>query len=147
MLNIPNDFKEFIQLLNENEVKYLIVSGYAVVLHGYVRNTGDIDIWIKPTKNNGRKILNVLKQFGFGELDIVLKDLSSPDNVIQLGKEPLRIDLITSATNLNFDECWVAKNTIEIKGVKVVYLSLKHLKQNKKATGRYRDLDDLENLT
>ncbi|GJQ62740.1 MAG: hypothetical protein SCALA702_17930 [Melioribacteraceae bacterium] len=90
------DFKEFIKLLNENNAKYLVVGGYAVSIHGYPRYTGDIDIYIDMTKKNALILLDVLKQFGFNDIGITEKDLLEPDNIIQLGYPPHRIDIINS---------------------------------------------------
>lgn len=91
---LNEDFKEFIQLLNENKVQYLIIGGYAVALHGYPRYTKDIDIWVEGTPNNAKRILKTLEDFGFGSLNITRDDFQKPDQVIQLGYPPKRIDLL-----------------------------------------------------
>jgi hypothetical protein len=93
MLN--QDFKEFIQSLNDNQVRYLVIGGYAVALHGYPRYTKDIDIWIEMTLENAAKLIQALQQFGFGSLGLTSEDFLAPDQVIQLGYPPNRIDLIT----------------------------------------------------
>jgi len=93
---LTKDFKEFLQLLNERKVKYLLVGGYAVILHGYPRYTGDIDIWIKPDSKNAKKIMKVLDDYGFGSLNLNLETFTQTDQIIQLGREPNQIDLITS---------------------------------------------------
>ena len=143
---LNQDFKEFIQLLNEHEVKYLVVGGYAVAFHGYPRYTKDIDIWIYLDKANAEKLLKALKDFGFGSLDLKVEDFLDPDQVIQLGYPPNRIDLITDLKGVEFKNCFSAKIEVEIDGTKVNFIDLEHLKQNKQATGRHQDLADLEHL-
>lgn len=99
------DFKEFIQLLNDNQVRYLIVGGYAVALHGYPRYTKDIDIWIEMSQKNAAQMLAALAQFGFGSLDLETSDFTTPDRVVQLGYPPSRIDIITTPDGVDFKSC------------------------------------------
>lgn len=143
---LNQDFREFIQLLNHHEVQYLVVGGYAVAFHGYPRYTKDIDIWIKLDKANAEKLLKALKDFGFGSLDLKVEDFLDPDQVIQLGYPPNRIDLITDLIGVKFEDCFSAKVEVEIEGTKISFIDLEHLKKNKLATGRHQDLADLENL-
>jgi len=143
---ISKDFKEFLELLNKNKVKYLVVGGYAIAFHGYPRYTKDIDLWILMEKSNAESILKTLNEFGFSGLGITVEDLNTPDNVIQLGYPPNRIDIMTAASGLNFDECYNKKVEVDIEGVSVTFIDLESLKKNKKATGRHQDLADLENL-
>ncbi len=143
---LSKEFKEFAKLLNDQKVEYLLVGGYAVVLYGYVRYTGDIDFWINPTEENANRIVEVLDRFGFGGLNLTIKDFTKDDQIIQLGYPPNRIDIITSVTGLTFTECYPKRNSFSIEGVEVQTISLEDLKKNKKASGRYKDLDDLENL-
>ena len=145
-MELDKDFREFIGLLNANEVKYLIVGGYAVVVHGYPRFTGDIDIWVKPEHDNAAKILKVLSDFGFGAVSITLDDLISPDKVIQLGFPPFRIDLLTDVSGLQFDDCYNRKQIANAKDIEVNVIGLQDLRLNKKITGRDKDLLDLKNL-
>jgi hypothetical protein len=145
-MEIGQDFKEFIQLLNKHEVQYIVVGGYAVSLYGYPRYTGDIDFWVKPSRENAQKVIASLIDFGFGSLDINVNDLDHEDAVIQLGYPPDRIDLLTSVTGLDFDTCWATKEIIESEGEKINYISLKHLRINKESSGRDKDLLDLKNL-
>jgi hypothetical protein len=144
MLN--SDFKEFIQLLNENQVKYLVIGGYAVAVHGHPRYTKDIDIWIEMTPENADKLLTALNQFGFGSLGLSPQDFQSPDQIIQLGYPPNRIDLITTPDGIDFDTCYTSKLEILINDIPVQFIDLNNLKKNKKASGRLQDLADLENL-
>lgn len=145
-MDIGQDFKEFIELLNKHKVEYLVVGGYAVAAHGYPRFTGDIDFWIKSTPDNAKKIIEVLADFGFAGYDISEQDFMEPDNVVQLGYPPNRIDIITGVTGLDFDDCFTAKKIISLADTQVNFISLRHLRINKKATGRDRDLNDLNNL-
>ena len=144
MLN--NDYKEFIKLLNKNNVKYLVVGGYALAFHGYPRYTKDIDIWIWLNKENSEKIIKTLREFGFDSLDLTSEDFMQSGTVIQLGKQPNRIDLLTSVTGLDFDECYSSRDEIDIDDTKVCFVDKENFKKNKKAVGRHQDLADLENL-
>ena len=145
-MDLNEDFKEFVQLLNKNNVEYLVVGGYAVTAYGYPRYTGDIDFWIKPEEKNALLVIKSLKEFGFGDVDITLNDLTETDNVIQLGFPPNRIDILTSINGVAFDECWKERSEINVGGEKINFISLHHLKINKKETGRTQDKLDLENL-
>lgn len=144
MLN--QDFKEFIQSLNNNAVRYLVIGGYAVALHGYPRYTKDIDIWVEPSSENATKIIQALNDFGFGSLDLKKSDFTEPGMIIQLGYPPNRIDLVLSPEGVDFDTCFTSRVITEIEGVPVNFIDLENLKINKKATGRKQDLADLENL-
>ncbi len=146
MIYLSKDYKEFIELLNKNEVTYLVVGAYSLAFHGYVRNTGDIDFWIKPDKENAEKVILTLSEFGFGMLKVSVEELTRNDFIIQLGYAPQRIDLITGVTGLTFEECWESKEAEEWDGVKMNFVSLKHLRINKKSTGRNKDLADLDEL-
>ena len=143
---LTKDFREFIRLLNENKVEYLLVGGYAVILHGYPRYTGDIDFWINPTYENGEKVLSVLDAFGFGSLTLVAADFMKEDQIIQLGYPPLRIDLLTSIAGFSFQTSYPSSVIFEIDGLAIRTISKNHLKENKRASGRHKDLDDLEHL-
>lgn len=143
---INKDFKEFIELLNKNDVKYLVVGGYALAFHGYPRYTKDIDFWIWIDKKNANNILKTLQDFGFSSLDLSEEDFLTPGYVVQLGQPPSRIDLLTSVTGLEFEDCYASRMHVDIKGVKVDFIDLESFKKNKKAVGRYQDLADLENL-
>ncbi len=140
------DFKEFIQSLNENDVMYLVVGGYAVALHGYPRYTKDLDIWIWINKKNIEKLLDAIKDFGFEELNLQIDDFMDSDSVIQLGYPPNRIDLMCDLIGVDFNECYEKKEQVIIDGINVNFIDLINLKKNKLALGRHQDLADLENL-
>ena len=143
---LNQDFREFIESLSDNRVRYLVVGGYAVAYHGHPRYTKDIDIWVDRSSNNADFLLSALKQFGFASLGLTAEDFQEPDQVIQLGYPPNRIDLVTSLTGVSFEECYAKRVTLDIDGLKISFIDLEDLKVNKKATGRYQDLADLENL-
>ncbi|AOC54834.1 MAG: hypothetical protein IM550_16210 [Microcystis sp. M54BS1] len=144
MLN--QDFKEFIQLLNDNQVRYLVLGGYAVALHGYPRYTKDIDIWIEMSSLNAYNLIKALEGFGFGSLGLTIDDFLTPDQVIQLGYPPNRIDLITTPDGVEFQTCYLSRIEVKIDDIIVNFIDLENLKKNKKASGRLQDLADLENL-
>ena len=144
MLN--QDFKEFIQSLNDNGVRYLVVGGYAVAVHGHPRYTKDMDIWIEMTSENAQRVVSALKDFGFGSLEISAEDFLVPSQIVQLGYPPSRIDLLTTLSGVDFSACFAAKMLVDIEGVQVNFIDLDNLKRNKRATGRHQDLADLENL-
>ena len=145
MLN--QDFKEFIQLLNANQVKYLVIGGYAVAIHGHPRYTKDIDIWIEMSSENAQKLMIALTEFGFGSLGLNAEDFQAPDQIIQLGYPPNRIDLITTPDGIDFATCYQTKIEVKINDIDVNFIDLKNLKKNKQASGRLQDLADLENLS
>jgi predicted nucleotidyltransferase len=144
---LNQDFKEFIQSLNDNQVNYLVIGGYAVALHGYPRYTKDIDIWVEMTPENAANMLKALEQFGFASLNLQAEDFLTPDQVIQLGYPPSRIDLITTPDGVDFATCYINRLTVEIDGIVVNFIDLENLKRNKYASGRLQDLADLENLS
>ena len=140
------DFKEFIQSLNDNGARYLIIGGYAVAFHGYPRYTKDLDVWVEMTAENAAKVVKALNEFGFASLGLKEADFLVPDQIIQLGYPPHRIDILTTLPGVEFSTCYPSHVTTDIDGVPVNFIDLENLKKNKKATGRHQDLADLENL-
>ncbi len=143
---LNRDFKEFLELLNKHNVKYLVVGGYSVAIHGHPRYTKDIDIWILTSTKNATSLINALNEFGFGSLELSAKDFETPGYVVQLGNAPARIDILTSLTGVEFDDCWDNRVEVEEEGLVYSVISLKDLRTNKTTLGRYQDLADLEQL-
>jgi predicted nucleotidyltransferase len=143
---LNQDFKEFIGSLNANHVRYLVIGGYAVALHGHPRYTKDIDVWIELSPENAAKMVQALEQFGFESLQLQADDFLTPDQVIQLGYPPNRIDIITTPPGVEFESCYASRMEIEIAGVLVKFIDLENLKKSKRAAGRLQDLADIENL-
>jgi hypothetical protein len=145
-IDLPPDFKEFLKLLGERCVEYLLISGYAVAYHGYPRATADIDIWIAVHPQNARKTVSVLKDFGFDLPQVTVDLFLKEGQLIRMGAPPVRIEIATSISGVAFQECWDDRVVDVLDGVEVNIIGLKHLKLNKRAAGRHKDLDDLENL-
>jgi predicted nucleotidyltransferase len=133
-------------LLNAHDVQYLVIGEYAVNFHGYPRYTKNIDFWLWMTDENIEKLLQVIKSFGFGSLGLDKNDFSDADNIIQLGYEPYRIDLLMDVNGVDFQECYNRRIDGEIETVKVKFLSIDDLIVAKKNAGRLQDLADAEQL-
>jgi predicted nucleotidyltransferase len=146
LAKLQSDLKEFIALLNSRGAEYIVVGGHAVAFHGYPRFTGDIDFFLRATPDNAQRVLAVLKDFGFGELQITVSDLTAPNRVIQLGRPPNRIDLLTSISGVEFDDAWSSRVSTDLDGEHVSFLGLNELIQNKKASNREKDRADVSKL-
>ncbi len=140
------DFKEFIASLNANQVRYLVIGGYALALHGHPRYTRDLDIWVELDRKNARALVKALQQFGMGSLGLTEEDFLVPDQVVQLGDPPNRIDILVTVSGIEFADCYPQRITTTLEGVEVNFIDLENFKKNKKASGRMQDLADLENL-
>jgi predicted nucleotidyltransferase len=145
-MNLSQDFREFLQSLNDSGVRYLVVGGYAVAFHGHPRYTKDLDVWLWPDADNAVRTIAALRQFGFGSLELAPEDFTAADQIIQLGYPPNRIDLLTTLPGVHFDDCYADRVVVDIDGVAVSFIDLDNLRKNKQASGRYQDLADLENL-
>lgn len=143
---LPKDFNEFVALLNARGAEYLVVGGYAMAVHGRPRQTGDLDLWLKRSPENAQRVLAALQDFGFGELGLSAADFETPDQVVQLGYPPLRIDLLTTIDGVDFDAAWPSRFVYQLGEQTIPFIGLDALKENKRASGRPRDIDDLENL-
>jgi len=141
------DFEEFFRLLNVHKVKYLVVGGYAFAVHAFPRFTNDLDIWIETDVKNAEKILQVLHDFGFKELEVTIEDLTNPDRIIQLGYPPLRIDLLTDIDGVDFSTAWGNKDSSSYGKQKINIINRELFIRNKLASGRQKDKEDLEKLT
>ncbi|PKO20898.1 MAG: hypothetical protein CVU38_17705 [Chloroflexi bacterium HGW-Chloroflexi-1] len=140
------DLREFIQSLDAHAVRYLVIGGYAVAFHGEPRYTKDLDVWIELNPDNAARLVKALDEFGFGSLDLRAEDFLVPDQIIQLGYPPNRIDLLVSLPGVDFETCYATRVETVMDGVVVNFIDLEGLKKNKLATGRLQDLADLENL-
>ena len=146
MIRIPPDFKDFLRLLNSHNVEYLLVGGYAVSYYGYPRTTADIDIWIAIQPDNAKKVVAVIKEFGFDLPELSVELFLQEKHITRMGIPPMRIEVLTTISGVDFAECYAERTTAIIDGVDVNLISLHHLKINKKASGRLKDLNDLANL-
>jgi hypothetical protein len=145
-IELHPDFKDFLRLLNSNDVNYLVVGGYAVGYYGYPRATGDMDIWIAVDEVNAAKTAQTLRDFGMPENETISDLFIEKDKIIRMGIPPVRIEVITGASGIKFEECYLRREIIEIDNILVNFISLEDLKTNKQACGRYKDLEDLEHL-
>lgn len=145
-LELPKDFKEFLNLLHDNRVEYLLIGAYAVGYHGYPRATQDLDIWIASTPENATRIVSTLKEFGFDTPELTTELLLRPNNIVRMGEEPVRIEILNWASGVDFAECYRERIVDKLDGVEVSLIGLDHLKTNKRASGRLKDLADLEQL-
>ncbi len=144
---LPKDFKEFIALLNAHDVKYVVVGGYAVAFHGFPRMTGDLDVFVDISQENARAVVAVVREFGFAELGLHEKEFEQADQFFQLGHVPLRIDIATGIDGVSFADAWGSHLDATVDGVLVHFIGKDELVRNKSATGRQRDLSDVEELT
>lgn len=143
---LSQDFKEFVQSLNENKVRYLVIGGYAVAFHGHPRYTKDLDVWVESSPENAARVVRALEQFGFASLGLKAEDFLASDQVIQMGFPPNRIDVLTSVEGIEFEGCYASRVQVVIDGMRVNFIDLENLKKNKRAAGRAQDLADLEKL-
>ena len=143
---LPSDFSEFLKLLNKNSVRYLLVGGHAVAYHGHVRGTADMDIWVDRGGDNSVRIVAALAEFGFRGPNVSARQFEEPDRIIRLGVPPVRIELLTSISGVAFEECYSSRDVAQWDDVTVDVISREMLQRNKRASGRPRDLDDIENL-
>jgi len=143
------DFLDFIQALNRNGVEYIIVGGYAVILHGYNRTTGDMDVWVNRTSDNYKKLMRAFNEFGLPSFDLTEKkflDVEKND-VFTFGRPPVCIEILTKLKGVEFKEAYQRVQLFAEEGITIKFIHLDDLLQSKRSAGRYRDLDDIEKLT
>jgi predicted nucleotidyltransferase len=145
-INLPPDFRDFLKLLNAHQVEYLLIGGYAVAYHGYPRTTADMDIWIALHPQNAKRLVTALNEFGLDLPELTPEIFLAAEQIIRMGVPPVRIEIATTISGVDFAECYTARLVDVLDGIEVNLISLAHLKANKKAAGRHKDLDDLENL-
>lgn len=146
MPTLHNDFADFLRLLNERNVRYLVVGGYAVAYHGYPRYTGDFDVFVEASPENAAKLVEVYGEFGFDRTALKPAMFIVPDNVVRIGHEPVRLEVLTSITGVEFADAYVRRIEVEVNGLAVPFISLVDLIKNKLATGRGKDRVDAETL-
>jgi predicted nucleotidyltransferase len=144
---LPPDFKEFLKLLKDKNIQYLLIGGYAVGYHGYPRSTNDMDIWIAIDSKTAKQMVLALREFGFDSPQLSEELFLKEKNIVRMGIAPIRIEILTTISGVSFEDCFKQRIVDEIDGIEVSIISLIHLKINKKASGRHKDLDDLENLS
>jgi hypothetical protein len=141
---IPRDFKEFLKLLAAHEARFLLIGGYAVNAFGYVRNTVDMDVWVAPDKENQARVIAAIREFGFANAASGLLD--EVDAMVRMGMPPLRIEVLKRISGVEFEDCWSRRVILQDAELKIPMISLEDLKVNKRATGRKKDLLDLDEL-
>ena len=143
---LPSDFRDFLKLLNSRNVRYLLIGGYAVGYHGYSRATADMDLWIDIHPDNATRVVSALREFGFSSAELEASLFLEEGKVVRMGVPPVRIEILTTISGVSFGDCYPQRVTAQIDGVEVPVISLAHLKINKRASGRFKDLADLEQL-
>lgn len=144
---LNQDFKEFLQSLNDNNVRYLVIEGYALAFHGHPRYTKDLDIWIDLEETNALKVVQALQDFGFSSLELKPDDFMEPDTTIQLGYPPSRIDLLIGLRGASFAEAFSNRHQETLDGITVNVIDKTNLILLKREAGRPQDLADLDNLS
>ena len=145
-MRLSNDLREFLESLNSREIDYVIVGAHSLAFHARPRYTGDLDILVRATPGNAAKLVNLLNQFGFADAGFKDSDFTEPEQLIQLGRAPNRIDLLTSITGVTTDEALATKVKAELDGIPVFILGKDALIRNKRAVGRPQDIADLTTL-
>ena len=143
---LARDFKEFLKSLNSNHVEYLLIGGYAVGIYGHIRATNDLNIWIGISPENAARVHRALRDFGFNAAALTVDLFLAPNNVVRMGVPPIRIEILTSVSGVEFESCYAEKEMFTIEEIMVPVISLARLRANKTASGRAKDLADLENL-
>lgn len=146
-IKLPPDWNEFIGYLNARGVRYIVVGAHAVAAAGRPRATQDIDFWVEPTAENARRLVEALDDFGFSELAEQEAEFRRADRMVTLGRPPLRIDIMTSITGVDFQRAWAGRLVVPFGEHQVAFLGRAELLENKRASGRPKDLADLALLT
>jgi predicted nucleotidyltransferase len=140
------DFVEMLSALTETGAEFLVVGAHALAAHGVPRATGDLDIWVRGSGDNAKRVLAALEKFGAPLFDLTISDLTTPGTVYQIGVPPSRIDILTSISGVTFEQAWARRLTVEIEGISVPILGKEEFIVNKRAVGRPKDLSDLDLL-
>lgn len=145
-LKLETDFTDFVKLCNKYEVEYLVIGGYAVSIHGYPRSTKDFDVCIRISEENAKKMVEVIKDFGFGSLKLAKDDFLKRDFITQLGHEPVRIDILNDLDGVPFQEAWENKRIVDFDGSKINFIGYAELLKVKEKAGRPQDIADINKL-
>lgn len=145
-IRLPPDFKDFLRLLNSHGVEYLVIGGYAVGFHGYPRATGDLDVWVAIHPKTAGQLVAVLKEFGFDIPQLSPELFLQEGRVIRMGVPPVRLEILTSIDGVDFSTSYAGRLRAELDGIPANLINLRDLRANKRASGRYKDLEDLEQL-
>ena len=145
-MRLSNDLREFLESLNSRGIDYVVVGAHSLAFHGRPRYTGDLDILVRATRENAAKLVDLLNQFGFADAGFKESDFTEPDQLIQLGRAPNRIDLLTSITGVTTDQALASKVSADLDGIPVFILAKDALIRNKRAVGRPQDIADLKAL-
>ena len=143
---VNRDFRDLFAELNAAGVEFLVVGAHALAVYGHIRATKDLDVWVRPSESNARKVLSALAAFGAPTANVSVADLTTAGTIVQIGVEPVRIDIITSIDGVEFESAWAARVSAHFGDQAVAVLSREHLLQNKRASGRTQDLADIEAL-
>lgn len=145
-ISLENDILDFLKICNQFKVKYLVVGGFAVSIHGYPRSTKDLDVCIELSEDNALKMLDVIDEFGFSSLNLKKDDFLKKDFITQIGYPPLRIDILNDLDGVSFEEAWNFKKEVLIEKVPVFFIGYDQLLTVKKKSGRPQDLADIHHL-
>ncbi len=146
VIELPPDFKEFLRLLNFHRVDYLIIGGFAVGFHGYPRSTSDIDVWVSKSPDNAERIVAAIREFGFATPNLTPELFLQQRKIVRMGHPPVRIEVMNEIDGVLFEQCRAGCVATNFDGVPVFVIGLADLKSNKQASGRPKDLDDLQQL-
>lgn len=141
---LPHDFSEFLRLLNSNQVRYLLIGGYAINFYGYSRNTQDLDVWVAREPDNARRIVRALAEFGFAAATESL--FLEANQVVRMGVPPMRLEVLTTISGVDFDDCYTRRQIQQIGDLEIAVISPADLIANKRAAGRLKDLADVERI-
>lgn len=145
-MEVQPDFRDLLELFNRHQVEFMLVGGYALAFHGVPRYTGDMDVFVRVSAKNAMRIMAALNEFGFGSAGLATEDFLKENMVVQLGVPPVRVDIVTSLTGISWEEAYSNKVQGKYGNVPVFYIGRQEFISNKKATGRHKDLADLEAL-
>jgi len=146
MIPLPRDFQDFLRLLNANAIRYVVIGGYAVAFHGYLRYTGDLDVFVELSAENADKLVRALQEFGFDLPELKPSLFLRKGRVVRMGREPMRLEILNQIDGVTFEECYQKRRVSKLGTLKINFISLPELLKNKTATGRQKDRADVEAL-